>query len=303
MPERVKGLSKKGLTLHPKNYKNNVKGFKNSVISTDWEYTNYPTLGAYTGKKAGIIVFDIDKLNLVPKSIKTTLLESKTLTVWADNIDNKKTFNPCVHEKFKMIYACDSKDLKDISLLNEFGLEVFYGKSVAIYGAYNYEKEYRYSGDIKPLPDSLNNFLSFELKRKNKKSKKSVQIDFELAESPYICIESILKEYNQDYKIKNPDTSYLQDNANETYNQIYITECFCKDEHTSYNSSQMEIFVNKNGYIQLSCWHNSCKNSLKSVEKKLNNSLDRIYKPISNTFFTIDKFRNMSIDEVSALYD
>jgi len=273
----VEELSANGLPLVPKLFKSNIKGFKNTEIKSDWTYKEYPTIATHTGYNAGIIAIDVDYFEKLPEKLLNLLLSSGGLTVWQDNRGSNSGFNPKTHKRFKKIYKYNRKNLKSFNRLEDYGFELHFSRVVNVAGAYDYEREYLFCGELNDLPVELENYLLLAKPKNFRKS--NIEIS---SQNPTITpekfntfIENYLSEIGQEFCTQLPTSDYIQALCDEDSQVVYLTDCFCKDLHSSYGTSPMTILLNKSCKIRLLCFHASCKISLKEIEKELNSKFKK----------------------------
>ena len=76
-------------------------------------------------------------------------------------LQNSNTLKSYVHEggRYKYFFKVKSSDIKQRSHLKSYGYEILYGKPANIAGAYNYNNEYKFEGDIADIPEDIYEIL------------------------------------------------------------------------------------------------------------------------------------------------
>ena len=305
--EKINNLWTKGLYPIPKDYKSNIKGFKQNLpLKYDYDFENHPTIAVQTGKKASVIAIDVDKPELLPVELIEVFKNCNSLRSFVTNKNNGSYSG-----RYKLFFNYKGK-LKQESYITKWGYEILYNKPANISGAYDYNRVYQYEGELNPLPEEIEKILltlqSINSPKKTLKTEEEIKLSSSTiikSENFTQFIEDFLNEKGAIYRVKQPDNKYLKEIINENVDSVYETECFFKDEHTSSNNTNIQIFITHNNKIRLNCWHASCKTSLKELEKQLNEEFKSFYLGENRSkYLNIEKsYEELTIDEVLKYYE
>jgi len=305
--EKVSELYRQGLYPVPKDYKSNIKGFKqNVVLKYEYDFENHPTVAVCTGKKANLIAIDIDKPKLLPAELVELFKNSNSLKSFSVN---NKTGEKS--DKYKLFFKYSGK-LKQDSYINKWGFELLYNKPANIFGAYDYSRVYEYEGELIPMPEEIEKILltlqSINSPKKTIKTEEEVYLGGSALIKPVNFtefIEGFLAEKGAAYWKREPNSEYLKEKINENVPAVYETECFFKEEHTTVGTSSIQIFITHNNKIRLNCWHASCRTSLKELEKQLNEEFKGFYLGQNRSkYLNIEKRpEELTLEEVLKCYE
>lgn len=283
----IEYLKNNGFYPVPKIFKSNLKGVKIKDYSQmNFDYSLSPTIAIVTGKKAGVLVIDIDNPQKLTNETKALLDSIKTLKITVDNSN-----------RYKLIFKTNSNAIIKGNYINSFGFEILYDQSqiANVYGAYNYTKKYHIENNIIPLPQELeDHLLKIQNIKKNsvKVSKNIEPITLNLKDkSVENFIETFLVNKNIDYtkKVIKADNDWALNNCNDHTNNYYEIECPGAEAHSNNKNQKAQLYFLNNGSFYISCFHKSCEGDRQAFQKEINKEFNQKFSINVNKVDNFDK--------------
>lgn len=261
--QAIETLQNQGLKLFPKKYKENPKGIKLKDLPDSFDFSAYPTVAVMTDED--VIAIDVDYPELLPHTLKEALQSCNTLKSYVSEGKRCKYF-------FKNVPS----NIKQRSYLNSYGFEVLSSKPANVAGAYNYKDVYKFEGEIEDIPEEILETLK-RIQAIEKPLKKSEQTNQNLSQNKIDTmldfIRDALIKRNIEFREEIPKDDYKKSICYETAQRVFHFRCPFEDEHTSKSNSDVILCINEYGRILVRCWHESCRDSIVTFMKELNEEL------------------------------
>ena len=257
-----------GLYTMPKKEKSNPKGFKQNIINLEWQYGE-TGIGIYTGSNCGILVVDMDNIELLTTEFLSLLSTSPSLTIWHGEGTNNEVLSG--KKRGSIVYRFEG-DLSKFSLkspLKKKGFEILYGVPAQIAGFHPDGTEYTWDGEIQQISDEL---LKHIVKQCNKKSKKKPsEKNAETHELLDGNSETILDKLKEMVSKALPKNKFSIVRSNRLDRMMLLGDCPYSEHHNNKSGNRdFNIYVTEDFNVYCNCYHSSCLSERDELTKELN---------------------------------